>query len=185
MVQPFGHVAQLHEFLEIGHRGIAASADRVMDEGRAIDWGQNQIASTDFDGAFRIAGVLGEGGRRRAAQLAGKTTRDADTFAVDFGPCLAPALKGGGVVDEIHTDLGQHGFGVGLDDLERLFVQDLVIGDVALDVLCSFHRYRRAFGAPGRTAAASGSLAGAASVMTDLHTRCIGAAAAAVGHSII
>jgi hypothetical protein len=53
MVQPFRHIAQLHEFLEILHRGIAAPAFGVAHERRAVDRRQNQVAPADLD---RFAG---------------------------------------------------------------------------------------------------------------------------------
>jgi hypothetical protein len=47
---------------------------------------------------------------------------------VHLGAGLAPALQRRGVLDEGHADLFQHGLGIGLDDLQRLGVQDLEFG---------------------------------------------------------
>jgi hypothetical protein len=51
----------------------------------------------------------------------------AHPLAFDIGAGLAPAVQRGGVLDEVDADLFQHRFGVVLDDLERLFVQDLEV----------------------------------------------------------
>jgi hypothetical protein len=60
MVQPFRHVAELHEIAEILHRRIATAAGRIAHEGRAVDRRQHQVAPADLDRAFGVAGHLGE-----------------------------------------------------------------------------------------------------------------------------
>jgi hypothetical protein len=133
MVQPFRHVAQLHERLEIGHRGIAPPAIEVAHRraGRRPARGRGNCRRSRRRG--RVARDLGEFRRRGFAQLAGKAAGDAHALAFDIGAGLAPAVQRGGVLDEPDADLFQHRFGVVLDDLERLFVQDLEVRDVALD----------------------------------------------------
>ena len=135
MVQPFRHVAQLHEFLEILHRSIATTAIHVAHERRAINRGEHQVASTDDDIALGIARMLCELAGRRFDQLTGQTARNMHPLPLNIGACLTPPVECGRVIDEVNTDLLEDGFGVGFDDLERLFGQNLKIGNVALNVL--------------------------------------------------
>ena len=153
MVQPFRHVAELHELAEILHRRIAPPAGRVAHEGGAVDRRADQVAPADQHRFLGVAGRLGELAGRGGAELARKPAGDAHALALDLGAGLAPQLQRPGVVDEIHPDLGQHRFGVGLDGLQRLGVQHLEIGNVALDILCGLDAQRAAFRPPCRTAA--------------------------------
>ncbi len=152
MMQPLGHIAQLHEFAEIVHRGIAAPTSDIAYKRGAINRRADQSFATDYHVTVRVAGVLGIAGRRGFAQFACQSARDADPFAFDLGPGFAPAFKCGRVVDKVHANLGQHGFGVGFDDFQRFFVQDLKIRDVAFDVLGRFDPNSCPLGPTGRTA---------------------------------
>ena len=155
MVQPFRHIAQLHEFAEVFHRGIAATAFGVMHEGRAVNRRQHQILATHNHIARRIAGVLRVFARRCRTKLACQTTRDSHPLALDLGTGLAPQFECGRVVDEIHPDLGQNRLGIGLDDLQRFLGQNLEIGDVAFDIAGSLEGHGPAFGTPGCSATAT------------------------------
>jgi len=124
-----------------------------MHEGRPVDRGADKIAPADHHRAVRVAGVLGELRRCGGAQFARQPPGQAHPFALDHRAGLAPAVQRGGVLDEIDADLFQHGFGIGLDDLQRFFAEDVEVGDLALDVLRGFDADRAAFGAPRRTAA--------------------------------
>ena len=100
-----------------------------------------------------FAGVLGEGCRCRGAKLACQSARDADAFPLDLCPGLAPAVQRGRVVDEIHANFCQNGFGIGFDDLKRFLVQNVQIGNVAFNIFRGFQTDRRARRTPGRAAA--------------------------------
>ncbi len=154
MVQPFRFLAELHQVAEILDRGVAPPALEVAHEGRAVDRGEDQVAAADLDIAGRVARGLGELARRRRAEAAGEALRHAHALALHVGPGLPPALERGRVVGEVDADLLQHGLGIGLDDLERLGVQDLEIGDVALDEMRGLVRRRAALRPPRRAAAA-------------------------------
>ena len=155
MVQPFRHVAQLHEIAEIGDRGIAPPAFAVPDEGRTVNRRQHQIAPAHLDRPRRVARVLGKAGGGGGAQLAGKATRNMHPLALHRRPGVAPAVQGCGIVDEIDADLLQHGFRVPFDDLKRFFVQDLEVRDVALDIARHVKADRRPLCPPCRSAAAA------------------------------
>ena len=58
MVQPFRHVAKLHEVAEILHRRIAPPALGIPHERRTVDRCQDKVAPADLHVALRIAGVL-------------------------------------------------------------------------------------------------------------------------------
>ena len=104
VVQIFGHIAQLHELLEIIHRGIAAAAISVAHERRAIDRRADKSIAADHDGFLRVAGVLGDGGRSRFAQLTRQATWDAHALAFDGRTGFAPAIQSRRVVDKVDTD---------------------------------------------------------------------------------
>ena len=80
--------------------------------------------------------------RRGLAQLPRQSTRNTHPFAINISARFAPAIKRGRVIHEIYTDLGQHGFRVGLNDLKRLFVENLKVGDIPLNILGSLDRNR-------------------------------------------
>ncbi len=60
MVDPFRHLAEPDEVLEIVQGGIAAPACDVTHEGRAVDRRQDKVAPADHDVALGVAGGLGE-----------------------------------------------------------------------------------------------------------------------------
>src|SRR6056297_839599 len=60
-------------------------------------------------------------------------------LAAHIGPGLAPAFKCLGVFNEIDTDLFKNDLGVGFDDLQRLFIQNLIKRDVAFDEFRGFN----------------------------------------------
>ena len=61
MVQPFRHIAQLHEVLEIMQRGVAAAAFGIAHEGRAVNRGKNKVSPANLDIPLGVARMLGEG----------------------------------------------------------------------------------------------------------------------------
>ena len=148
MVQPFGHIAQLHKVAEIFNRGIAPPAIGIAHKGRAINWGQHQIAPTDLYIAQGVAGVLGKAAGGCGTQLARQTARDMHPLALYISASLTPALQGGRVFNKIHANLFQNGFGVPFDDLQRFFVQNLEVRDIAFDELGRFKADRCPFGPP-------------------------------------
>ena len=152
MVQPLGHIAKLHEFVEIFHRGIATAPGGVAHEGRAIDRGQHQIAPADLDVARGVARMLGELRRRGLAQLACQAAGDTHAVAGHIRPGRAPQRQRLGIVGKVHADLFQHRIGVILDDLQRLFGQHLVVGNVAFDVFRCLEGHSRACRPTCRTA---------------------------------
>ena len=153
MVQPFGHIAQLHEIAEILNRGIAATTLGIMHEGRAIDRRQDQIATTDLNIALGVARILGKGLGRCGNQLAGQTARNMHPLALHIRPRRAPQRQRPFVLDKVDTYLFQNGLGVPFNDLQRFFVQNLEIRNVALDELCGLKGHRGPFRATGRPAA--------------------------------
>ncbi len=155
VVQPFRHVAQLHEVAEILDRRIAPPALGVAHEGRAVDRREHQVVAADLDAALGVAGVLGDTARRRLAQLAGEAARDVHPLALHVGAGLLPALQRLGIVDEGDADLLQHRLGVGLDDLQRFFVENVEGRNAALDRRGRCDLQLRALGPPRRTAAAA------------------------------
>ena len=157
MVQPFGHIAQLHEIAEILDGRITAATFGIAHEGRAVDRRQHQIATADLDIALGVAGVLGERPRRGLGQLARQPTGNMHPLAPHIGACGFPQLQRGRVLDEIDADFFQHRLGVVLDDLKRFFVQNLEIRDVALDEPRGFERHRRPLCPPGRTTTPTGT----------------------------
>ena len=161
MVQPFRHVGQFHELLEIGHGGVAPPAFVVAHEGRAIDRGQHQVAPADLDIAVAVAGDLGVLRGRGGAELAGQAAGDAHPLAGDIGAGLAPARQGGRVVDEVDADFLQHRLGIVFDDLDRLRGEDLEIGDVAGDEARGLDPRRGALGAARGATAATGAASAA------------------------
>ncbi len=120
MMQPFRHIAQFHEFLEIGHGRVAAPLMDIPDKGRAIDRGQHQRFAPDLDIAFRVAGILGKARGSGFAQIARQTARNAHPLALNISARLFPKGQRLGVIGEIDADLFENGFGVILDDLQRL-----------------------------------------------------------------
>ena len=113
MVQPFRHVGQFHELLEIGDRRIAAAAIGVAHEGRAIDRRQHQAAPADLDVALGVAGVLDVAAtapscRVCAPDRVGMRTRSPSIV----GAGVLPKLQRRGIIDEVDADLFQDGLGV-------------------------------------------------------------------------
>ena len=105
MVQPFRHIAQLHEFLEIVQRGIAPPACDIAHEGRPINRGQHQIAAANLDIALWVAGVLGEGFRCSRTQLARQPTRNMHPLAAHIRTRFAPAHQRRFILDKVDADL--------------------------------------------------------------------------------
>ncbi len=105
---------------------------------------------TTLRSGLRAAWVKLDGAvaQSRRARPRGRRTRSPWTSApASFQSASAP-----GIVDEVHADLGKHGLGVRLDDLERLGVQDLEVGDLALDEAGRLEAYRGPLG-PARSTA--------------------------------
>ena len=154
MVQPFRHIAQLHEILEIVQRRIAPPAGLIAHKGRAVNRGQHQIAATNVHIARRVAGMLGKLRRGGCTKLARKPARNMHPLALDGRARRPPKLQRGRVFKEIHADFFQNGVGVPFDDRQRFFVQDLEIRDVPADEFGGVKADRRAFRPPrGPTAA--------------------------------
>ena len=157
MVQPFRHVGQLHELLEIRQRRVAPPALVVAHEGGAIDRGQHAVLAADHNVALAVAGDLGVLRRRGRAELSGEPARDAHPLTLDVCAGIAPTLQRLRIVDEIDADLLQHGLGVVFDDLDRLIRQDLEIRDIAGDVARGLDFRRATLGAAGGAASAAGA----------------------------
>ncbi len=134
VVQVGQHVGQLHDVPEVLDRGVAPAPVQGTHEGGAIDRHEDRVVAADGHRASRIAGVLGEA-RLRALlnDAAAKPLRTAHPLALDVGAGLLPDRQGLGVVAELDADLFEDGVGVGFDDLQGLFAQDLEDRDLALD----------------------------------------------------
>ena len=88
-------------------------------------------------------------------QLARQTARDANTFTIDIGSGIFPALQRARIVDEVNADLSQNGFRIGFNDLQRFCVEDLEIRNIPFDIFCSFDSNCGALGPAGGTTTAS------------------------------
>ena len=133
VVDPLRHIGELYEFLEVLDRRIAATAFGIADKWRSVDRGQNQRVATDVDRSFRVPGMLGETRRRCLAERPRQPLGQTHTLAIDVGARVLPECQGLGVVDEVDADLFEHRLGIRLDDRERLFVQNVEIGDIPLN----------------------------------------------------
>jgi len=100
--------------------------------------------------------AAGCGGTQGARQ----PRRDAHPVAFHLGARVAPAGAGFGLFGEVHADLPQDGFGVGLDDLDALGRQHLEVGDVAGDEPCGLDLRRPLRGTARRRPARAGTAGG-------------------------
>ena len=155
MVQPLGHIAQFHKLFEISHSGVTTTTLSITHKWRTINRCQHKVLAADLYIALRIAGTLSELGRRCGTQLAGQSTWDTDTFAVNLGTSGLPTRKCVGVINEHHANLGQHRFSVFFNQIQRGFVQNFIVWDVALNVLGGLHADGCALCAPRCTAASA------------------------------
>jgi hypothetical protein len=133
MVQPFGHVAQLHQRFEIGHRGIAPPAVEVAPEGRAVDRREDEGLAADLDVAGAVAGDLGEFRRRGFAQLAGKAARDAHALALTSAPASRQRSSAAGFSTKATPISSSTVSALCSMIWSASLVQDLEIRDVAFD----------------------------------------------------
>ena len=75
-------------------------------------------------------------------------------LAAHIGPRRAPERQRTLIFNEINADFFKNRIGVPFDDLQRFFVQNLKIRDVALNEPGRLKRHRRALGPPRRSATA-------------------------------
>jgi hypothetical protein len=133
---------------------LTATSVARADEGRAVDRRQHQVAAADLDIARGVAGMLGEARGRRGAEGTRKPAGDMHPFAAHIGPGLAPEGQRAGILHEIDPDLLQHGLCIMLDDLDRLGIEHLEIGDCAGDVAGRLDADGRPLGTARRAPAA-------------------------------
>ena len=140
VVQGGGHVGQLHQCFEVGQRGVAAAFIVGAVKRWAVNRGEDRALAADFDVAGRVAGVLGEGRRRRLAQLTDHALGEADAGGVclafgegDIGPLFPPSVDGVCIFGDVDADLLQDGLGVGLDQRQALLGEDVDVGELAVD----------------------------------------------------
>jgi len=81
----------------------------------------------------------------RCTKLARKPTRNTHPLPINFGTGGTPTVQRLGVINEIHADLGQNLFGIGLNHIQRVFCQHLVIGHIALNELRRLNAHGCAF----------------------------------------
>src|SRR5690625_1367117 len=160
MVQPFRHVAELHELLEIGKGRIASPAFEITDEGRTINWRQHKAFPADLDRSLGVARMLRIAGRCALAKCARATPLDLHARSPHGRASFAPALQRRRVLDKTDTDLFTNGLGIVFDDGEGFLVQSLEIRDPALDETGGFQPWRGAFGASCSTAATTSTPSG-------------------------
>ena len=86
-------------------------------------------------------------------QLTCKTLWKANTFPLNVSARIAPALKRGGIVNKVDTNLFQNRLGVGLDNGQRFFVEHFEVWNISFDILGCFKRNGTALSAASRTAA--------------------------------
>jgi hypothetical protein len=134
VVHPGRDEGQLHEVLEVLDRAVAAASVDVVHERRAVDGSEHGPVAADFDIAGGIAGMLGVGRRRGAAEGAGEALGKADAATLTVGAGGREQSVRARIVAELDADFLQDRLGVGLDDGERLFTEEIGRRNVARDV---------------------------------------------------
>ncbi len=84
--------------------------------------------------------MLGVCRRRRLAQLARQALGKSHPLALNICARILPALQSGRIINKSNTDLFQNGFCIRLDNLQRFFVQNFIVRNIALDILRSLNR---------------------------------------------
>ena len=129
-------LVDLHQAFEVGHRAVAPAVVEVADEGHAVARGEHGVVPADGDRAFRVAGVLDELPWCAAGDdVLDEPRVEAHPLAVDVGAGLPEQVEGGVIAPDFDADLGEDPVGVLLDEVEAALCEQVVVGDLALELL--------------------------------------------------
>ena len=121
-------------FSKIFELGVAAPLLDVVDEGRAIDRREDEIAAAHLDRSLGIACELREGSRRGRHQVTREPAREAHPLTVDIGAGILEELERLRILAEVDPDLLEDRFRVLLDQRQPLIAEEVDRGNVACDV---------------------------------------------------
>ena len=131
MMQVGVHVGKTHKIAKSGNVPIAPTAFEITHEWCAVDRGEDLVLTTDPDRSVPVARQLGKLGRRLGAQAADPICGRPHSIALDVCPLLAPEVKRDWIITKGDADVLQDPVHLSLKRFDLLFVQHIVMRDLA------------------------------------------------------
>ena len=141
MMKPRQCLVQLHQFNEIGVRGIAAATIEVMHEGWAPGGAEHRGVAAELHAVGLVACMLRELTRCGGLDNAAAEARlEAHTRALDVAAGVAENVEDLGIAVKLHPGFLQDGVGIALDQFEALAGQHAEGFKLARDEGRAHHR---------------------------------------------